>query len=218
MPASGGVVIVTAKKLSRQIWLLALLVGMEIINPLLEGATPGERLVSTALFIGVGVAILTAVLRTKRQRYLGATLVGTAIVLEIARNWVAAERQLPMEVMVSTIIGAFFLFVFSVILSELLHTRRVGFNDVVGAFSGYILIALIWGRLYALVWMLVPHSFSISDQPHDSRNRRVRGYHDDRAGLKQPRVARSDVRPVLSRRRRRDHRGDQNLPGARGSG
>jgi hypothetical protein len=163
MPASGGVVIVTAKKLSRQIWLLALLVGMEIINPLLEGATPGERLVSTALFIGVGVAILTAVLRTKRQRYLGATLVGTAIVLEIARNWVAAERQLPMEVMVSTIIGAFFLFVFSVILSELLHTRRVGFNDVVGAFSGYILIALIWGRLYALVWMLVPHSFSISD-------------------------------------------------------
>jgi voltage-gated potassium channel len=154
---------VRAKNLSRQVWLLALLVGMQVINPLLAEESQRARLVSTALFIGVSVAILAAVLRTKRQRYLGAALAVTAIVLEIARNTLAAERQLLLEVMTSIILAAFFLFVFTVILSELLRTRRVGFNDVVGAFSGYILIALIWGRLYTLVWLLVPHSFSISE-------------------------------------------------------
>jgi voltage-gated potassium channel len=154
---------VTAKTLSRQVWLLALLVGMEIINPLLAEATTGAHLLSTVLFIGVSVALITAVLRTKRQRYLGAALAVTALVLEIARNSVVAGHQQPMDALASIVIGAFFLFVFCVILSELLHAHRVGFNDVVGAFSGYILIALIWGRLYALVWMLLPHSFSISD-------------------------------------------------------
>jgi voltage-gated potassium channel len=154
---------VTAERLSSRVWLLALLVGMEIINPLLAEETPGARVISLSMFIGVSVAILAAVLHTKRQRYLGAALALTAVVLDIARNKLAAAHQLPLEVMISLIVGAFFLFVFCVILGELFGTRRVGFNEVVGALSGYILIALIWGRLYALAWLLVPHAFSISE-------------------------------------------------------
>jgi voltage-gated potassium channel len=153
-----------AKTISRQVWLLALLVGMEIVNPLMAMETLGARILSTVLFIGVAVAVLSAVLRTKQQRYLGATLVGAAIVLEIARNAVTAEHQLPFDVIQSLFVAAFFLFVLSVILRELFSTRRIGFNDVVGAFSGYILIALAWGRLYTLVWLLVPRAFSINPE------------------------------------------------------
>ena len=153
-----------ARKISRQVWLLALLVGMEIVNPLLAMETLGARILSTALFIGVSVAVLSAVLRTKHQRYLGATLAGAGIALEIARNLVAGEHQMAFDVMKSLFVAAFFLFVLSVILRELFSSRRIGFNDVVGAFSGYILIALVWGRLYTLVWLLVPRSFSINPE------------------------------------------------------
>jgi voltage-gated potassium channel len=151
------------EKITRHVWLLALLVGMELVNPLLADETLAPRILSTALFIAVGVAVLSAVLRTKRQRVVGAVLLGAAIALDIGRNVASAAHQLPMEVIGGTIVASFFLFVFSVILSELFSTRRIGFNDVVAAFSGYILIALIWGRLYTIVWLLVPRSFSISD-------------------------------------------------------
>ncbi len=48
------------------------------------------------------------------------------------------------------------------ILGHVFSTRMLRTDDVVGAFSGYIIIALIWGRLYALAWMLMPSYFSIS--------------------------------------------------------
>lgn len=151
-----------AEKITRHVWLLALLVGMEIVNPLLAEETPVARLLSTVLFIGVAIAVLAAVLSTKRQRYVGGAFAATAVALEIARTATAAEHQLPLEVIASLVVAAFFLFVFSVILGELFSTRRIGFNDVVGAFSGYILIALVWGRLYTVAWLLVPRAFSIS--------------------------------------------------------
>jgi voltage-gated potassium channel len=62
--------------------------------------------------------------------------------------------------------GAFFVFVFAVIVSHVFGARRLHRDDVVGAFSGYILIALIWGRLYALAWIAAPDSFSISPDIH----------------------------------------------------
>jgi ion channel len=152
----------TAEKLTTHVWLLAALVGLEIVNPLMAGARLSARILSVVLLAGVGVAVFRAVLHTKHQRYAGVTLASTAVALHIARDQVPANLQLPLDVITSTIVAAFFVFVFSLLVAHLFRTRRLGFNDVVGAFSGYIVIALIWGRLYALVWLLVPRSFSIS--------------------------------------------------------
>jgi hypothetical protein len=152
----------TAEKLTSNVWLLAALVGTEIVNPLMAGATLSGRILSVVLLAGVVVAVFRAVLHTKHQRYAGVTLAITAVALQIARDELPAGFQLPLDVISGTIIGAFFVFVFSLLVTHLFRARRLGFNDIVGAFSGYIIIALIWGRLYALVWLLVPRSFSIS--------------------------------------------------------
>lgn len=152
----------TVEKVKRYVWLLAVLLGMEIANPLLAGAKLTARILSLVFLIGVGVTVFRAVLHTKHQRYVGAALASTAIALEFVREEQPAGLQLPVDVIVSTVIGAFFVFVFSLIVTHVFRTRRLGVDDVVGAFAGYILIALIWGRLYALVWLLVPRSFSIS--------------------------------------------------------
>ena len=49
-----------------------------------------------------------------------------------------------------------YVFVLSVIVKQVFNARVLRTDDVVGAFSGYMLIALLWGRLYALAWMLIP--------------------------------------------------------------
>jgi voltage-gated potassium channel len=152
----------TDEKLTSHVWLLAVLVGMEIVNPLMAGAGLTARILSVVLLIGVGVTVFRAVLHTKHQRYVGAALLSAAIALEVARGELPVGLQLPVDVILSTIIGAFFVFVFSLIVTRVFRTRRLGLDDVVGAFAGYVIIALIWGRLYALVWLLVPRSFSIS--------------------------------------------------------
>jgi voltage-gated potassium channel len=159
---SGGIVMAMAEKLTRHVWLLAVLVGMEIANPLLAGEGLTARILSFVLLIVVVVTIFRAVLHTKHQRYVGAALVSAAIALEVARDGLPVNLQLPLDVILSSLVAAFFVFVFSLIVTRVFRTHRLGLDDVVGAFAGYIIIALIWGRLYALVWLLVPRSFSIS--------------------------------------------------------
>jgi hypothetical protein len=89
-------------------------------------------------------------------------LAGVAIGLNVIRLWASGELQLAIDMALDFSAGAFFVFVLAVIVSHVFGASRLHSDDVVGAFSGYILIALIWGRLYALVWAAAPDSFSIS--------------------------------------------------------
>ena len=73
-----------------------------------------------------------------------------------------AGLRLPAEAALDGFAAAFYVFVLAVIVSHMFAARRLRSDDVVGAFSGYILIALIWGRLYALVWMALPGSYRIN--------------------------------------------------------
>jgi voltage-gated potassium channel len=72
------------------------------------------------------------------------------------------EQQMLADVYLNISASAFFVFVLTVILSHVFSTRQLRIDDVVGAFSGYIVIALLWGRLYALTWLAAPDSFRIS--------------------------------------------------------
>ena len=67
-----------------------------------------------------------------------------------------------MEIAFDIAAAAFFVFCLYVIVNHVFGARSLRTDDVVGAFSGYIIIAIIWGRLYALAWMVAPASFSIS--------------------------------------------------------
>lgn len=142
--------------------MLSALVAAELVNPLLAEAKLMERVVSVVLFSLVCVAVFRALFHTKRRRWIGSILVGATLALSLGRLFVPMELQLQTGVLLNVFAAAFYVFVFSVILSHVFNTRVLRTDDVVGAFSGYMLIALIWGRLYALAWMLKPSYFSIS--------------------------------------------------------
>ena len=152
----------TGFKITRHVELLGALVAMELINPLLADAKQAARILSIVLFSLVCVAVFRALFQTRRRRWIGSILVGASVALSLARLFVPAELRLQTGVLLNVCAATFYVFVFSVILSHVFNTRQLRTDDVVGAFSGYMIIALVWGRLYTLAWMLQPADFSIS--------------------------------------------------------
>jgi hypothetical protein len=150
------------KEITRHVQLLAALVATELVNPLMAKATRTERLVSIALFAMVCVAVFRAFFITKRHRVIGSSLAGCTIGIDLARLLAPRGLQLQMDALLNVSACAFYVFVLVVIVNQVFSTRRLRVDDVVGAFSGYIVIALFWGRLYALAWAAVPSAFRIS--------------------------------------------------------
>lgn len=159
---SKGQATASAARITRHVQLLGALVAMEVMNPLMAKETLTERLVSTGLYGVVCVTVFRALFRTTRQRWIGASLAGITIAIDIARLFISRDLQIRLDALLNITASAFYVYVLSVILRQVFGTRRLRIDDVVGAFSGYILIALIWGRLYVLAWMALPTSFNIS--------------------------------------------------------
>jgi voltage-gated potassium channel len=149
-------------RITRHVQLLAALVASEVVSPLLAQANLEAHVASILLFGLVCVAVFRALFATKRRRWIGSILAGTTLAIDLARLLLPKEQQMFADVYLNISASAFFVFVLTVILSHVFSTRQLRIDDVVGAFSGYIVIALLWGRLYALTWLAAPDSFRIS--------------------------------------------------------
>jgi voltage-gated potassium channel len=149
-------------KITKHVQLLAALVATEMVRPLMAKADLAARAFSVAFFAIVGLAVFRAVFDTKRRRQIGWILAGVTIAINLADTFVPAAWHPTMEVLSNLAAAAFFAFVLSVILNHVFAARDLRIDDVVGAFCGYIIIAVIWGRLYAAAWIIVPDYFSIS--------------------------------------------------------
>jgi voltage-gated potassium channel len=149
-------------RITRHVQLLTALVASEIVTPLLAQAGLEAHVASILLFGLVCVAVFRALFATKPRRWIGSILAGATLGIDLARLLLPHRLQLAMDVLLNISASAFFVFVLTVILSHVFSPRRLRIDDVVGAFSGYIVIALLWGRLYALTWLAAPDSLRIS--------------------------------------------------------
>jgi voltage-gated potassium channel len=154
MPAAG--------KMTKHVQMLTALVATEMLRPLLSRADFVARILSIAFFVTVGIAVFRAVLDTKQRRQRGALLAAAAVALDLASFLAPPPWRTTVEVAANLASAAFFALVFSAIVSQVLGARDLKMDDLVGAFSGYIIIAMIWGRLYVAAWIIVPRYFSIN--------------------------------------------------------
>jgi voltage-gated potassium channel len=152
----------TVGKMTKHVQLLTALVATEMLRPLLAKVDLVARILSIALFVIVGIALFRALLDTRLRRQRGVLLAAAVITLDLATVLAPVSSHAILEVAANLSSAAFFAFVFSVIVSSVLGARALKIDDLVGAFSGYIIIALIWGRLYVAAWVLVPGYFSIN--------------------------------------------------------
>jgi hypothetical protein len=99
---------------------------------------------------------------TQRRRRIGAALIAVTVAIDVTASLVPNEWHRVVEVLSNLSIATFFALVLSIIIRHVFAARNLKVDDVIGAFSGYIIIALIWGRLYNAAWIIAPHYFSIS--------------------------------------------------------
>jgi voltage-gated potassium channel len=149
-------------RMTRHVQLLTALVVSELASPLLAEAELWARIFSILLFGLVCVAVFRALFATKRRRWIGSILAGLVLAMNLARLLTPGGMLPWADVLENVSAAAFFVFVLSVIISHVFGARQLRIDDVVGAFSGYIIIALLWGRLYSLTWRISPGSFSIN--------------------------------------------------------
>jgi hypothetical protein len=57
----------------------------------------------------------------------------------------------------------FFCLVVTMLIVAIFRKRTVTFDNIVGAFAGYLLIALVWGVVYSLIELAHPGAFSVHD-------------------------------------------------------
>lgn len=148
----------------RHIWLLAALIVLQVVQPLLALENVRARTLSSSLMVLALAAVFGAVLRSGVQRSLGVALALPAVAIELGHYAFPQHRQPALAIVYHLSIILFLAFAGAIILRNLFRKRLLLLDDVIGAFSGYILAGVLWGNLYALTWLLAPGSFSVAPQ------------------------------------------------------
>jgi len=143
------------RKYSVLLALLCIALAIETVN-----ARGGERLLSDAFRMVLGVAIWFVVFKRPRERGAMVILVAIAMALNWGRYF-AAENFVHMLSLAEQLVLAVFLCgAVYAILRDLFENPLPGPANVLGAICGYLIACDAWGRLNAIAYLLAPSSYS----------------------------------------------------------
>lgn len=72
------------------------------------------------------------------------------------------------RVLIICLMTIYFVFLFKVLVLQVIRADEINFNVVFGAFTGYILLGILGYFLFRLVYILEPDSFHLDGDPFDS--------------------------------------------------
>jgi hypothetical protein len=132
-----------------------------VVRPLLAYNQVGHVMFATAMLVFF-VAAIGVLCRNRRERWaalacglvwLGARLPGLFL----------GHPSLRIEVLGRVAEILFLSLIVTLLIAAVLRKPTVTLDNILGAFAGYLLIALIWGIAYSLVEMREPGSFRVND-------------------------------------------------------
>ena len=144
------------RKYSVLLVLLCISLAIETMN-----ARGGERLLSDAFRMVLGVAIWFVVFKRPRERGTMAALLAAAIALNWGRYFGAEGFGYVLSLAEQLVLALFLCGAVVVILRDLFEKPLPGPANVLGAICGYLIACDAWGRLNAIAYLLAPSSFSI---------------------------------------------------------
>jgi hypothetical protein len=134
--------------------LLTLLVAGLLLQPV---AGIAVELAGYVMILGVFVVVF----ERRWEQGIGLALGIPAIVASALGHLTLGTYQLPVSIAAQIAMIVFLSFAIVRILADILQTRAIALDDVIGAFSGFVLVGLVWGRLYLLIDGVLPNSFHI---------------------------------------------------------
>lgn len=143
--------------------LLTALVGISVVEPLAVNLSPGVSLGLAAITLLVYLGVLLAIFENRWEQRASVFLIGGAFIASMLHQLVPHPRGLWAIIYHGVAAGAL-CFAVIVILRRIFRRHAIRTDDVIGAICGYLLAGAAWGNLYALVYLIHPAAFQISDK------------------------------------------------------
>ncbi len=147
----------------KHLLLLAVLILLQIGQPLLEHRRVTTRILSDSVFVAICLYTLFIVCTQRWQRVVGGVLFALVLLSNLAALYAQAPgfHRLVVALFHCSLI-VFLGFAVGVILQNLFSKTVIKGDDVIGAICGYMLGAILWGNLYALAYLFVPGAFNVN--------------------------------------------------------
>src|SRR6516162_7039990 len=113
-----------------------------------------------SFFFIAGILSLT---RNRWQQLVGIVLGIIAICMRWLDLFVPGKKGIHFETSAKLVEITFFSLTVVMLMIAIFKRRSVSVDSILGAFAGYLLIALIWGLGFSLVELLFPGAFHASD-------------------------------------------------------
>jgi hypothetical protein len=145
----------------RHLVLLAVLLLALVVQPLIAHDSPPAR-VAFDLLLGAALVSTFVIVFRERERGFAAVLMVPTLVLTIAEYLVPAGSFVLVAAAFHAFVALFLGYAVGVLVRDTFRRRAIVFDDILGAFAGYMLLGVVWGSLYAMVELLAPAAFSVS--------------------------------------------------------
>lgn len=143
----------------RFLFLLVSLLLVMAVQPFIN-----ERVTADVLMnLFVPLVLLSGVYAVSERR--STCIAGAVLVVPaVACQWASILLEMPvLPLVTNTLDAAFLLFVMAVILGHLFRTREVTADTIFGSICAYLLLGFVWAFVYAILEMVMPGSFSVSE-------------------------------------------------------
>ena len=146
----------------KHLLLLAAVLFALVTQPLLAHEIAGVRIAYDLLVAAITVGVLFVVFGERWERRVALVLLVPAFVLTFALYTVSPALVRPAAVAYHVSITLFVAFAVGVIVRDIFRRHAISFDEVIGAFCGYLLLGLVWGNLYVVVEVLAPGVFAVA--------------------------------------------------------
>jgi len=146
----------------KHLLLLAVVLVTLVTQPLVAHESAAARVGYDLLVAAVIVCVLFVVFGERRERRAGLVLLTPAILLTLALYTVSPRLVHPAAVAYHLSLALFVAFAVGVIVRDVFRRHAISFDEVIGAFCGYLLLGLVWGNLYVVVELLAPGAFAVA--------------------------------------------------------
>ncbi len=145
----------------KHLLLLAATLVALVTQPALVHADTAGRLAYDLLVAAAALVLFFVVFDGRWQRRAAAVLAAPAIVLAVALYAVPAGFATPAAIAYHVSVALFIGFAVAVIVRDIFRRRAIAFDEVLGAFAGYLLLGVAWGSLYVVVELAAPGAFAV---------------------------------------------------------
>jgi len=135
---------------------------MLLVQPLIGHRTVAGGIACDVALSAIAAYIFFIIFTVPREMLLALALLVPAFASNMALYLLSDGARIASEIVYHCAMVGFLGFAVTVILRDLFRRTVIRFDDMVGAFCGYILVALVWASLYGIAYLIAPEAFSIN--------------------------------------------------------